>query len=68
MEVIPGILEKQSVSSIGAIAISDSDPNVIYAGTEACIRGNISHETECTSPPDAGKTWTNVGCELSLTW
>jgi len=36
------LFEKQSVSSIGAIAISDSDPNVIYAGTgEACIRGNI---------------------------
>src|ERR1700686_4037602 len=37
------LFEKQSVSSIGAGAISDSDPNVIYAGSgEACIRGNIS--------------------------
>jgi len=28
--------------AIGAIAVSESDPNVIYVGTgEACIRGNI---------------------------
>src|SRR5438477_9165685 len=27
------LFEKQSVSSIGAIAVSDSDPNVLYAGT-----------------------------------
>ena len=37
------LFDKQSTSSIGSIAVSESDPNVIYAGTgEACIRGNIS--------------------------
>src|SRR5258708_9269427 len=36
------LFDKQSISSIGAIAVADSDPNVIYAGSgEACIRGNI---------------------------
>ena len=56
------LFEKQSVSSIGAIAISDSDPNVIYAGTgEACIRGNISHGDGVYKSTDAGKTWANVG-------
>src|SRR5699024_1207244 len=31
------------IGSIGAIAVSDSDSDVIYVGTgESCIRGNIS--------------------------
>src|SRR5277367_6726651 len=36
------LFDKQgtSISSIGAIAVADSDPNVIYVGSgEACIRG-----------------------------
>ncbi|MDP9339725.1 MAG: hypothetical protein M3P45_12755, partial [Acidobacteriota bacterium] len=27
------LFDKQSVSSIGAVAVSESDPNVVYAGT-----------------------------------
>src|SRR6202140_4883597 len=50
------LFEKQSVSSIGTVAISDSDPNVIYAGSgEACIRGNISHGDGGYKSTDAGK-------------
>jgi photosystem II stability/assembly factor-like uncharacterized protein len=56
------LFNKESVSSIGAIAIADSDPNVIYAGSgEACIRGNISFGDGVYKSTDAGKTWTNVG-------
>src|SRR5436305_7537073 len=56
------MFEKQSVSSIGALAVSDSDPNVIYAGSgEACIRGNISFGDGVYKSTDAGKTWINVG-------
>jgi photosystem II stability/assembly factor-like uncharacterized protein len=56
------LFDKQIISSIGAIAIADSDPNVIYAGTgEACIRGNISFGDGVYKSTDAGKTWTNVG-------
>src|ERR1043166_204516 len=32
-----------TTAAVGAIAVSDSDPNVVYAGTgEACIRSNVS--------------------------
>ena len=38
------LFDKEAVSSIGAIAVADSNHNVIYVGTgEACIRGNISY-------------------------
>jgi photosystem II stability/assembly factor-like uncharacterized protein len=54
--------DRQSVSSIGAIAVADSDPNVIYAGTgEACLRGNISYGDGVYKSTDAGQTWRNVG-------
>src|SRR5207253_3021333 len=56
------LFDKQPVSSIGAVAVADSDPNVIYVGTgEACIRGNISFGDGVYKSTDAGKTWTNVG-------
>ena len=33
-----------ATGSVGAIAVAESDPNVIYVGMgEACIRGNVSH-------------------------
>jgi photosystem II stability/assembly factor-like uncharacterized protein len=49
-------------AAIGAIAVSSSDPNVIYAGTgETAIRGNVSHGDGVYKSTDAGKSWTNVG-------
>lgn len=56
------LFDKESTSSIGAIAIADSDHNVIYAGTgEACIRGNMSYGDGVYKSIDGGQTWKNVG-------
>lgn len=50
--------------TVGAIAVSDSDPNVVYVGMgEACIRGNFSHGDGVYKSVDAGKTWRRVGLE-----
>jgi photosystem II stability/assembly factor-like uncharacterized protein len=49
-------------ASVGAIAVSTADPNVLYAGMgESCIRGNVSHGDGVYRSTDAGKTWTHLG-------
>ena len=48
--------------AIGAIAVAESDPNVIYVGTgEACIRIDVSHGDGVYKSTDGGCTWRNVG-------
>ena len=48
--------------SVGAVAVSETDPNVVYVGTgESCIRGNTSAGDGVYKSVDAGKTWRNVG-------
>ena len=53
--------------SIGEIAVSESDPNVIYAGTgEKTLRGNVSPGYGgMFKSYDGGKTWENIGLQNS---
>lgn len=55
-------------TSIGAIAVAESDPNVIYVGTgEACIRGVMtSHGDGVYKSTDAGQTWKHIGLEKTM--
>lgn len=51
-------------SSVGAIAVAPSDPNVVYVGMgEADIRSNISFGDGMYKSTDAGKSWLKTGCE-----
>lgn len=53
-----------NTSSIGALAVSPSDPNVIYAGTgETTIRTDVSYGDGVYRSTDGGKTWTHLGLE-----
>jgi photosystem II stability/assembly factor-like uncharacterized protein len=50
------------LGSIGAIAVADSDPNVIYVGTGSDgARSNVSTGRGVYKSTDAGRTWSFAG-------
>jgi photosystem II stability/assembly factor-like uncharacterized protein len=60
------VFDDQPVSSIGALAVAPSDPNVVWAGTgEPFVRSNISIGWGVWRSTDAGKSWTKMGLELT---
>ena len=51
-------------AAVGAIAVSHSAPEVIYAGTgESCVRNDVSHGDGVYRSVDAGQTWQHLGLE-----
>ena len=52
--------------SIGAIAVSESDENIIYVGEgEQTLRGNVSSGHGMWKSTDAGETWKYIGLPKS---
>ncbi len=49
-------------SSVGALAVCEADPDVVYAGMgEAQLRGNVMQGDGLYRSADGGKTWSHVG-------
>jgi photosystem II stability/assembly factor-like uncharacterized protein len=56
------IFDGQPISSIGALAVSQSNPNVIYVGTgEADFRSDLTYGNGVYKSTDGGRTWKNIG-------
>jgi photosystem II stability/assembly factor-like uncharacterized protein len=53
---------KITSSSVGAVAVSETNPDLVFIGTgESCIRGNIIPGDGMYRSRDAGETWEHIG-------
>ena len=59
-----GLMQHESASSIGALAVAPSDPRVLYAGTgQADTRYDIMAGDGMFRSSDGGESWTHAGLE-----
>jgi photosystem II stability/assembly factor-like uncharacterized protein len=56
----------KTVSSVGAVEVAPSDPNVVYAGTGDMVTGGAINEGNGVyKSTDAGRTWQHLGLEAT---
>ena len=57
-----GVFDKQPVASIGAVAVSQNNPKIVWVGTgEGNSRNSSSWGNGVYKSTDGGETWTNMG-------
>ena len=57
-----GVFDKEPVASVGAVAVSQNNPKVVWVGTgEGNSRNSSSWGDGVYKSTDAGETWTNMG-------
>ncbi len=62
------VFDAQPVAPIGAIAVSQRDPNDVWVGTgESNPRNTVEEGAGVFHSTDGGKTWANVGLDLTAT-
>ena len=60
------VFDDKPVSSIGALAVAPSNPNIVWAGTgEPWVRSHISIGAGVYKSTDAGRTWALMGLEAT---
>ena len=60
------VFDDQDVHAIGALAVSESDPNIVWAGTgETFIRANVSIGIGVFKSTDAGESWKHMGLDAT---
>ena len=53
-------------SSVGAMAVAPSNPDIVYVGMgESELRGNVMQGDGMYKTTDGGKTWTHIGLEAT---
>jgi hypothetical protein len=60
------VFDGQPVASIGALAVADANPDIVYVGTgESTLRDSNGYGNGVYKTTDAGKTWTHAGLDLT---